>query len=96
MSGPWRSGWCGLGAQAWQHARCSGSAQRFGDGRAAVLVCSCECHAHVEGVAELVERHDLGGLVVELDALIAAGGVIPPAVARLRSAAREVAGGQSL
>jgi hypothetical protein len=88
---PWRSGWCGIGARGWQHARCSGRARQFGDaGRTDVLICSCECHALGRDLARLVERHDLVGLIAEVDDLIAGGGLIPPALQRLNRAAREV------
>lgn len=76
-----RSGWCGIGAVGWQHARCKVDLD-------VGVRCSCGCHA----VAGMLERHDLAGLAVDVDGLVAAGGVVPPAVVRLRAALHELLG----
>lgn len=85
-SRPWRSGWCGLDAQPWQHVRCLGSCEG--------TQCVCDCHGSASTAAQLsevVERYDVAGLVAALADVAARAGVAPPAVRRMLSA-----GGQLL
>lgn len=79
-----RSGWCALDAQEWQHARCVGSFEG--------TPCSCECHhgAPPTALAAVVERYDVAGLVAALAEVAAQAGVAPPAVRRMLSAGRQL------
>lgn len=81
-----RSGWCGLAAQPWSHARCVGSSPKGSP-------CVCSCHrqpAEPVSLRDLVDVAVLEQLVDMLGQVVALPGVVPPAAHRLRAAAVEL------
>lgn len=79
-----RSGWCAADALPWQHDRCVGAAGE--------TPCVCECHQAQppSGLADVVERYDVAGLVSALAGLAAQAGTAPPAVRRMLTAGRQL------